>query len=120
MTLTETMNMDTENTFGENSKGQLIGQSRKAPAINVNQKERMASAVAGGALAVIGIARGGWCGLLMALTGGGLVYRGATGHCVRSLWLNPFQKRTLALLPLSLLPRSAFHAAQSFKRRLKG
>jgi uncharacterized membrane protein len=49
--------------------------------VNVNQTERMASAVTGGALAVIGIARGGWSGWLLALTGGGLVYRGATGHC---------------------------------------
>lgn len=49
--------------------------------INVNQTERLASAIAGGALAVIGIARGGWSGWAVALTGGGLVYRGATGHC---------------------------------------
>ena len=46
--------------------------------------------------------------------------RGAAGHFARSLWLNPFQKRALALLPLSLLPRSAVRAARSLKRRLKG
>ena len=51
------------------------------PDINVNQTERLASAIAGGTLAVIGIARGGWGGWVLALAAGGLVYRGATGHC---------------------------------------
>jgi uncharacterized membrane protein len=81
MTSTETINRSAQNTLLEGQKGQQVEHSRTRSALNINQTERMASAVAGGALAVIGIARGGWCGLLMALTGGGLVYRGATGHC---------------------------------------
>lgn len=56
---------------------QTEGKSRP----NVSHQERLASAVTGGALAVLGIARGGWSGWLLALTGGGLVYRGTTGHC---------------------------------------
>jgi uncharacterized membrane protein len=49
--------------------------------VNVNETERMASAITGGALAVIGIAKGGWAGWTLALAGGGLILRGATGHC---------------------------------------
>jgi uncharacterized membrane protein len=49
--------------------------------VNVSETERIASAIAGGALAVLGIARGGWGGWALALAGGGLVLRGATGHC---------------------------------------
>jgi uncharacterized membrane protein len=49
--------------------------------LNVSENERIASAIAGGALAVLGIARGGWAGWALALAGGGLVLRGATGHC---------------------------------------
>ncbi len=56
-------------------------QSLAKPDININQTERMASTIAGGALAVIGISRGGWGGWMLALAAGGLVYRGATGHC---------------------------------------
>ena len=54
------------------------GQDR---AINVNEIERYASAFGGGALAVYGLSRGSIGGLALALVGGGLVYRGVTGHC---------------------------------------
>ncbi len=56
-------------------------QSRAKPDINLSQTERIVSTIAGGALAVLGIARGGWGGWMLALASGGLVYRGATGHC---------------------------------------
>lgn len=49
--------------------------------VNVSEPERVVSAVAGGALAVLGIARGGWGGWMLAVVGGGLAFRGLTGHC---------------------------------------
>src|SRR5262245_3039444 len=49
--------------------------------INVGDNERLISAVGGGALAIYGLKRGGLGGLLMTLAGGGVIYRGATGHC---------------------------------------
>src|SRR5215210_9396874 len=49
--------------------------------VNVSDLERWASSLAGGALTVFGLKQGGWGGLTLALFGGGLVYRGVTGHC---------------------------------------
>ncbi len=48
---------------------------------NVGQGERAISAVAGVALLATGLARGRLSGLMLALAGGGLLYRGWTGHC---------------------------------------
>jgi uncharacterized membrane protein len=48
---------------------------------NVGDTERWVSAVGGGALALFGLKRGGLGGVLLAALGGGLVYRGVTGHC---------------------------------------
>ena len=41
----------------------------------------MASALGGGVLLMLGIARGSLSGLALAATGGGLIYRALTGHC---------------------------------------
>ncbi len=49
--------------------------------ININNTERLVSSVSGGALTVLGLKRGGWCGVSLALLGGGLLHRGLTGHC---------------------------------------
>jgi uncharacterized membrane protein len=49
--------------------------------VNVNQTERWASALAGGALAIYGLTRRTWGGVVLALVGGTLIYRGSTGHC---------------------------------------
>ena len=49
--------------------------------VNVGRTERTISAVAGGALALAGLRMRSLPGLLMAALGGGLVYRGVTGHC---------------------------------------
>lgn len=49
--------------------------------VNVSDNERMVSSLGGGALAAYGLARGGWLGFALAAIGGGLVYRGVTGHC---------------------------------------
>src|SRR5438067_986104 len=49
--------------------------------VNVGDGERLLSAVGGGALAVYGLTRGDVGGLALAALGGGLVYRGVSGHC---------------------------------------
>ena len=51
------------------------------PEPNVGQAERAVSAVAGGALALAGLRMRSLPGLLLAALGGGLVYRGVSGHC---------------------------------------
>ena len=49
--------------------------------VNVAQTERVVSTVAGGAIALAGLKMRSLPGLLLAAVGGGLVYRGVTGHC---------------------------------------
>jgi uncharacterized membrane protein len=53
--------------------------------VNVGEIERWASSIGGGALALYGItrliSRGSVGGAVLALVGGSLIYRGATGHC---------------------------------------
>nr|HET6904762.1 SRPBCC family protein [Ktedonobacteraceae bacterium] len=47
---------------------------------NVHSLERWASGVGGGLLTLYGITRRDWAGGVLALLGGGFVYRGLTGH----------------------------------------
>ncbi len=58
---------------------------KKSPAhdsrVNINGAERKVSSVAGGALAILGLKQGGWCGISLVLLGSGLLHRGLTGHC---------------------------------------
>jgi uncharacterized membrane protein len=56
-------------------------QPAAAPHANVHNVERLGSVLLGGALAAFGIKRGSLPGLLLAAVGGGLVYRGVSGHC---------------------------------------
>ena len=49
--------------------------------LNVGDVERVASIAGGAALLAGGILRGSWSGALLALAGGGLLYRGLSGHC---------------------------------------
>jgi uncharacterized membrane protein len=49
--------------------------------VNVNQTERWISGLAGGALAIYGLTRRTWGGVVLALVGGTLIHRGSTGHC---------------------------------------
>jgi uncharacterized membrane protein len=49
---------------------------------NVGDTERIVSVVSGGALAAYGLGRRDLPGLAMALLGGELMHRGASGHCV--------------------------------------
>ena len=48
---------------------------------NINDPERIASAVAGGALVAFGLKQGGLLGTTLSVLGGGLLLRGTTGHC---------------------------------------
>ena len=48
---------------------------------NVGDNERIVSAIAGSGLITYGISKGGLFGTALSLVGGGLLYRGATGHC---------------------------------------
>lgn len=49
--------------------------------INVGEWERLASVVGGGTLAIVGLTRSSPWGWVLAALGGGLLYRGVTGHC---------------------------------------
>lgn len=53
---------------------------RRPRRTNVGRRERLASLVGGGAMALYGLSRGSLPGLVAAAVGGGLIYRGATGH----------------------------------------
>jgi uncharacterized membrane protein len=48
---------------------------------NISEKERLASLVGGGLLALFGLSRRSWGGLILALFGGALLFRGFTQHC---------------------------------------
>lgn len=54
---------------------------RPASATNVGEVERWLSLAGGGALALYGLRRGTLGGLIAAVTGGSLVYRGLSGQC---------------------------------------
>ena len=63
--------------------GHLRPESRRADQsrVNVAQVERLVSSVAGGALALAGLKMRSLPGVLLSVVGGGLVYRGVSGHC---------------------------------------
>ena len=54
---------------------------RKLHDTNVNETERWASLIGGGTLVAFGLAKRDWTGMSLAAFGGGLLWRGATGHC---------------------------------------
>ena len=64
---------------GQTARGDESGE--RGSSVNVGQTERWASAIGGGALALYGLTRGSLGGVGLALLGGTLIYRGATGHC---------------------------------------
>jgi uncharacterized membrane protein len=49
--------------------------------VNMSEPDRIVSSVGGASLAIYGISRKDMAGLAIALAGGYLLYRGATGHC---------------------------------------
>ena len=54
---------------------------RRQHSMNVSQQERLASVIAGGALAIYGLKKRSWGGAALAAFGGVLAYRGLSGHC---------------------------------------
>lgn len=76
---------------------------------NVGSAERGLSLVGGTLLTLYGLQRGGGNGILLALLGGSLIYRGATGYCYLydTLGISSNQpQRRLAAGPVSLaVPR---------------
>ncbi len=55
--------------------------SKTSSSVNVGEIERLASAIAGGALAVYGLRQRSIGGLCLTLAGTALLHRGVTGHC---------------------------------------
>jgi uncharacterized membrane protein len=51
------------------------------PEMNVGTSERLASVLGGSLLTIVGLRRRSNFGALLAIVGGGLIYRGLTGHC---------------------------------------
>ena len=49
--------------------------------LNMSSTERMACEVGGAALVLFGLTRASLAGLALAALGGGMIYRGASGHC---------------------------------------
>jgi len=71
---------------------------------NLAEIERWLSLFGGGTLALYGLARGTLGGLALSLLGGGLVYRGITGHCrvYEALGVNTAEHTgSLATIPAS-------------------
>ena len=55
--------------------------TKQTSSVNIGEKERLASAIAGGALAVYGLKKRSAGGLCLTLAGTALLHRGVTGHC---------------------------------------
>lgn len=68
-------------TRKENQELKAANRSKRSASINVGGAERKISTIGGAALALYGLTRGSLGGLALALVGGGLIYRGTTGHC---------------------------------------
>jgi uncharacterized membrane protein len=66
-----------QDVLGASESGVITGGRE----VNVSEAERWASTIGGGALAVYGLTRGSVGGFVLALVGGALIYRGASGHC---------------------------------------
>lgn len=71
----------TQEIVGRNGQSAPALPQREGTDINVGEIERWASLLGGGALLIYGLTRRSWGGLSLAAAGGGLLYRGAMGHC---------------------------------------
>lgn len=67
---------------GPHTVAKLGTARRRSGEINVGEAERWASLLAGGGLALYGLTRGSLKGLALAVLGGGLAWRGASGRCL--------------------------------------
>lgn len=50
--------------------------------INIGNRQRILSGMAGGILLVSAFSRRNWCGAVLAMVGGGLLHRAVTGNCL--------------------------------------
>jgi len=66
---------------GSQSSEQSGSGFRKQSQINVGETERIVSGIGGGLITAYGLTRGDLLGVGIALLGGSLVYRSATGYC---------------------------------------
>jgi uncharacterized membrane protein len=64
-----------------NNIGNSFRSNSEDSGVNVGGIERLACAIAGGALAVYGLRRRSAGGLILTVAGAALVHRGGTGHC---------------------------------------
>jgi len=84
----------------EDSASSMLPPATGSSKINVDTTERVASALAGAAVALYGIRHlGSKTGLTMTLAGGFLLYRGLTGYCPinNAIGRNTVTKRTSAM-----------------------
>lgn len=87
-------------------------------AVNVGRSERIVSALAGGVAAAAGLRMRSVPGLLLAAAGGGLLYRGVTGHCYcyEMLGINTAQGETGPARPEEYFERG-IHVEESLNIR---
>jgi uncharacterized membrane protein len=79
--------------------GRQVDQPRSEQ--NVSDGERWFSMIAGAALAAAGLSGRGKTSWLTALVGGGLIYRGVTGHChtYAALGIDTSQRKSTTVIP---------------------
>jgi uncharacterized membrane protein len=82
------------------------------PEVNVGSAERLVSITAGAILTGLGISRRDLSGMLIAGVGGGLLFRGATGHCLayEALGIDT-SRESVGRRPA---PGNGFNVAESF------
>lgn len=85
---------------GDEQNQRNVGKQKET---NVGENERVLSGIGGGLLAAYGLLRGDVTGVGLALLGGGLVYRGATGHCAgyEALGINTAEKQNMTSVKAS-------------------
>ena len=91
----------------------LWQQATERSDVNVGSAERLLSTGAGAMLLVTGLSRRSLPGLLMAAIGGGLMYRGITGHCYTYAMLDMNTADNDAAEPSDYF-ESGIHVEQSF------
>lgn len=79
----------------DESNIEMLEQRENHRPVNLSNPERWAAGIGGGLLALYGLGRRGLKGTALALLGGGLVYRGVTGHCevYKALGINTSRER---------------------------
>jgi len=70
-----------ETSVGEPNQSGASERSAWSPDVNVGSGERAVSVLSGAAVALLGLSRGSLPGLVCAVVGGGLIYRGVSGNC---------------------------------------